>query len=582
MPALPNVPPHLRRFVVEQDYSKYTAMDQAVWRFVLLQNYARLVETAHPAYRDGLEATGLSVERIPSIAEMNERLGRFGWGAVCVDGFIPPRAFQEFQARGLLPIAADMRTLAHLVYTPAPDIIHEAAGHAPILTDQAYAAYLRRIGEIGKRAFTIPAEDRVFQAVYSLSEIKEDPSKSPESVALVERELAEALAGVVEPSEATWLSRLYWWTAEYGLVGTPKHYRLYGAGLLSSLWESHACHAPEVQKLPLDETCTKVSYDITRPQPQLFVAKDFEHLHHVLERVAKNLACNIGGGVAISRAIQSREVASLRFSSGAWAIGILAEAGPNPFEPAWIKLEGPVAFAWDGVILRDERATPRQPEQWLITGPLAGGRTLHGASDSVLVPFHDRITGRHNLLFASGAAVEGRLARTIRDDDGRLLILYFHDVRLTLPGRAVLDLPDFHLLATGDFLTAEAGAVDSKYHSDTDYPGIRVPKPRTLPEREAALLRLYEAGWSTRTRTAQTEIHARLIREFPREWLLRWNLLEDALKRGDSADFAATLRRELEELEEELERREPIATGLRYLAKRFRDSSERDTSNRRR
>src|SRR5690349_18849261 len=219
MGVSPHVPPHLRQFVVEQDYARYTGVDQAVWRFVLLQTRARLLETAHAAYRTGFEATGISVERIPSIAEMNERLSRSGWGAVCVDGFIPPRAFQEFQARGLLPIAADMRTREHLVYTPAPDIIHEGAGHAPILTEPAYAAYLRRIGEIGKRAFSVPEEERVFQASYLLSEAKEDPSASPERVARVERELADAVASVPEDSEAAWLSRLYWWTAEYGLVG---------------------------------------------------------------------------------------------------------------------------------------------------------------------------------------------------------------------------------------------------------------------------------------------------------------------------------------------------------------------------
>jgi phenylalanine-4-hydroxylase len=576
MAALPNVPPHLRRFVVEQDYSKYTAIDQAVWRFVLLQTNARLVETAHPAYREGVAATGLSVDRIPSIAEMNEKLARFGWGAVCVDGFIPPRAFQEFQARGLLPIAADMRTREHLVYTPAPDIIHEAAGHAPILPDQTYAAYLRRIGEIGKRAFTVPAEDRVFQAVYSLSEVKEDPEKSPESVALVERELADALAGVIEASEATWLSRLYWWTSEYGLVGTPKNYRLYGAGLLSSLWESHACHAPSVAKLPLDDTCTKVSYDITRPQPQLFVARDFEHLHETLDRVAKTLACEIGGGVAIQRAILSHELASLRFSTGAWAFGILTEAGPNPFEPAWLKLDGPVAFAWDGVLLRGERETPRFAEQWLVTGPLAGGISLHSASANALERLFDPTTGRHHLLFASGAAVEGRLSRVIRDDTQRNLVLHFHDVRLTLPGRAVLDLPEYHLLVTGDFLTAEAGAVDARYHSDTAFPGTRVPKARNLPESDAALLRLFELGAQSRTAADLSLIHAAVQRNHPREWLLRWNLLESALRRGDSSALTQALRAELEALEIELEGREPIATGLRYLAERFPRGKERE------
>jgi phenylalanine-4-hydroxylase len=166
------VPPHLRKFIVEQDYARYTEVDQAVWRFVLIHIRARLKDTAHPAYLDGLSATGIAADRIPSIAHMDACLSRFGWGAVCVDGFIPPRAFQEFQARGLLPIAADMRTRDHLVYTPAPDIIHEAAGHAPILPDLAYAAYLRRIGEIGEKAFTVPEESRVFQAIYTLSEVK--------------------------------------------------------------------------------------------------------------------------------------------------------------------------------------------------------------------------------------------------------------------------------------------------------------------------------------------------------------------------------------------------------------------------
>src|SRR5688572_29496205 len=88
------IPAHLKRYVVQQDYAQYNEVDQAVWRFVLLQTYSRLRDTAHPAYQSGLAQTGISVERIPRIEEMNAALAPFGWGAVCVDGFIPPRAFQ--------------------------------------------------------------------------------------------------------------------------------------------------------------------------------------------------------------------------------------------------------------------------------------------------------------------------------------------------------------------------------------------------------------------------------------------------------------------------------------------------------
>ena len=75
-----------------------------------------------------------------------------GWGAVAVNGFIPPRAFQEFQALGIMTIAADIRSSNHLAYTPAPDIVHESAGHAPLIPDAPYAPYLRPFGGVGARA----------------------------------------------------------------------------------------------------------------------------------------------------------------------------------------------------------------------------------------------------------------------------------------------------------------------------------------------------------------------------------------------------------------------------------------------
>src|SRR6188768_2121667 len=210
MSDLSRVPPELRRYVVEQDYAQYNEVDQAVWRFVLLQTYERLQHTAHPAYREGLAQTGISVERIPRISEMSACLSRFGWSAVCVDGFIPPRAFQAFQAASILPIAAEMRSIDHLTYTPAPDIIHEAAGHAPILPDARYAAFLRRIGSVGATAFSSQEDERVYRAIYALSEVKERPGATESEVAAAEKAFAEAAEAVTRITEATRMSRLYW------------------------------------------------------------------------------------------------------------------------------------------------------------------------------------------------------------------------------------------------------------------------------------------------------------------------------------------------------------------------------------
>ena len=191
---------------------------------------------------EGSAGSGISSERIPSIGEMNRRSAGFGWQAVCVDGFIPPRAFQAFQALGVLPIAAEIRTPEQLPYTPAPDIIHEAAGHAPILIDPRYAGYVRAVGEVGARAFASPADARVDRAVRLLSDLKQGPATSRRMSAPRNSSSSRRSAALGAPSEAARLARLYWWTAEYGLVGTPEDYRLYGAGLLSSLGESHFCH----------------------------------------------------------------------------------------------------------------------------------------------------------------------------------------------------------------------------------------------------------------------------------------------------------------------------------------------------
>ncbi|MDQ1151548.1 hypothetical protein [Sphingobacterium zeae] len=122
--VLERLPKHLKRYVVAQRYERYTALDQALWRYVMRQNYSFLKDVAHYPYIPGLKKAGLSIATIPNLQDMNDSLKLIGWGAVTVDGFIPPAAFMEFQAHRVLVIAADIRQLEHIEYTPAPDIIH--------------------------------------------------------------------------------------------------------------------------------------------------------------------------------------------------------------------------------------------------------------------------------------------------------------------------------------------------------------------------------------------------------------------------------------------------------------------------
>ena len=344
--AIEALPERLRRWVVVQDYAAYRAEDQETWRRVLGRLATLLADRAHPRYRPGLEATGIRPDRIPSLDEMNLRLERLGWSAVGVSGFIPPAVFTELQARRVLAIATAIRRPEHLDYTPAPDIVHESAGHAPFLADPRYADYLRRCGEVGFRAIPSLADRAVFEAVRHLSEVAEHGG-GPDAQAAAERRLAEARAGATYASEGARASRLYWWTAEYGLAGPPDAPRLYGAGLLSSLGEAARCLGPEVERRPLGPGCTEVPFDITRMQPQLFVARDFDQLFEVLEAFSATLSYRRGGDHGLAEALRSGTQVVLELPGGSPLSGRVeaVEPAPRPVAPglsaALVRLAAP-------------------------------------------------------------------------------------------------------------------------------------------------------------------------------------------------------------------------------------------------
>lgn len=297
------LPGHLAAFSVQQHYDRYTPIDQAVWRYVMRQNHHFLGQHAHEAYVEGLRSSGIGVESIPRTEVMHELLGRFGWGAVNVDGFIPPAAFMEFQARGILPIAADIRSLDHISYTPAPDIIHESAGHAPILFDEGFSAFVKRLASIGAKAMGTEADQELYEAIRRLSIVKEDPAATDEEIAAAEADFKAKQAAITETSAAALVSRFYWWTVEYGLIGSLDNPKIYGAGLLSSVGESKRALTDQVKKIPFSlEGVLHTSYDITTYQPQLFVCESFDQLLEAADELDDYLSRRPDADVPVSSA----------------------------------------------------------------------------------------------------------------------------------------------------------------------------------------------------------------------------------------------------------------------------------------
>src|SRR5215212_9787023 len=347
--AVASCPKHLLQFAVDQRYDDYTSVDHAVWRFIMRQNIFFLKEYAHKVYFQGLLNTGISFDRIPRIEEMNEILAKIGWGAVAVDGFIPPAAFMEFQAYKVLVVACDMRQINHIEYTPAPDIVHEAAGHAPIIVDREYSEYLQRFGEVGAKAMSSKKDFELYQAIRHLSILKERPNADPKEVDEATRLVEHRQKTLGEPSEMALLSRLHWWTVEYGLIGPLENPKIYGAGLLSSIGESVSCLEPNVKKLGYSVAAAQQAFDITTKQPQLFVCRDFKHLSDVLEEFASRMAYRVGGLEGLNKAVECKRAATAEYSSGLQVTGVFSEVlADENGQPTYLRTTGPSALAYRG------------------------------------------------------------------------------------------------------------------------------------------------------------------------------------------------------------------------------------------
>ena len=347
--VIQSLPSHLQPFVATQDYSLYSSRDQSVWRFLIHQLSFSLKGAAHETYFEGLAKTGIGFETIPRIEEINSHLNQLGWQAVAVDGFLPPAVFMEFQAIKVLAIAVNIRSFEHMLYTPAPDIIHESAGHAPFLIDIDYAEFLQRFGELGMQAIANQHDMDHYQAIRELSIVKEDTDSTAAQIEQVEKCVEEIQNTKVEPSEANLLARLHWWTVEYGLVGEVNNYRIFGAGLLSSLSESQSClNDEEVKKKTLTINSIKSAYDITVQQPQLSVTQSCRHLSHVLEEYGRHMCCIAGGSASLIKAHEARSIVTVTMNSGLQASGkisrVMCDAVGNAI---YFNTHGPTQLALD-------------------------------------------------------------------------------------------------------------------------------------------------------------------------------------------------------------------------------------------
>ena len=468
-----NLPLHLRKYIVPQVYEKYTPVDHAVWRYVMRQNYSYLKNVAYYPYIPGLKKAGLTIEKIPSLQEINDALTDIGWGAVTVDGFIPPAAFMEFQAYRVLVIAADIRQLEHIEYTSAPDIIHESAGHAPIISDTKYNQYLSYLGSIGTKALFSSKDYALYESIRTLSILKEIPNVD-------QKELAEAEALVLynqqnlgAPSEMALLSRLQWWTVEYGLIGPIDQPKIYGAGLLSSIGESASCMDPKVQKIEYTIDALTYGYDITKPQPQLFVTPTFQNLIDVLEQFESTMAYRVGGLESVSKAIECKNICTAVFSSGLQVSGVFSKVYTDANHAIkYINTQGPTSLAFKDQLLSGHGLDYHAHGFGSPVGKLKDAdKSLEEYTTEDLVSAGFIVDQVIALVFENGIVVEGKLVGQTYMED-KLILLSFADCNVTdnegnvffEPAWGMFDMAIGHAIVSVFNGTADKNAIEDQLY----------------------------------------------------------------------------------------------------------------------
>lgn len=551
-PILDKLPEHLKQFIKPQDYDDYTAIDQAVWRYVMRKNVDYLSKVAHTSYVDGLQKTGISIDHIPNMYGMNRILQEIGWAAVAVDGFIPPSAFMEFQAYNILVIASDIRQLEHIEYTPAPDIIHEGAGHAPIIANPEYAEYLRRFGEIGCKAISSAKDFELYEAVRHLSIIKEATGTPQAEIDKAETHIEDLQNNMGEPSEIALIRNLHWWTVEYGLIGTVENPKIYGAGLLSSIGESAWCMTDEVEKKPYSIEAAHTSFDITKPQPQLFVTPDFAFLNQVLEEFANEMAVRKGGLSSIQKLINSKELGTIELSTGLQISGNFDQVIESEGRPVFFQTAGATALSYREKELVGHRTADHYDGFGSPMGKLKGiNLAIEDMGPRDLKAYNIFEGQTITLEFEGDIKISGEIITGTRNLKGEIILITFRNCTVSYKKNVLFKSDErLYSMAVGEHIvSAYNGPADLNSFNLVNH---EVSSTTSKTEMSSELIRLENYYHQVRefregvnTTISRHKVFQEVCNQFPDDWLLSVELYELAKSNGD-VDFAREIAAYLE------------------------------------
>jgi phenylalanine-4-hydroxylase len=331
------------------------------------------------------------------------------------------------------------------------------------------------------------------------------------------------------------IRNMHWWTVEYGLIGTIDEPKIYGAGLLSSIGESKWCMSDRVKKLPYTIDTSNIGFDITKPQPQLFVTPDFAHLSFVLEEFANKMALRNGGLKGVEKLIDSKDLGTIELSTGIQISGkfssVIADENQRP---VYINTIGPTALAYKNKELIGH------DKEYHIEGfgsPIGKLRGINIAIEDMSptdLEAYGIYEGKSTKLeFERGVIVQGEIITGKRNLQGKIILISFKNCTVKIGDKILFD-PTWGIydMAVGASVTSIfSGIADPNSYGLLFEP----PKEKThkinYSSQEIELHKLYgevrKVRESNKINSSKLEdIFENLRINHPEDWLLALEIFE--------------------------------------------------------
>ena len=233
----------------QQIYSDYRAEDFQVWKKLFDRQMSHLEDIVSSSYHDAIDVIEFRNDRIPDFGEVNRILGdTSGWQIEVIPNICPDARFFECCSRKTFTSTCWLRSMEQLDYLEEPDMFHDVFGHMPLLTNRNYADFFSEFGKIAL-----------------------DYIDNPEAIQL--------------------LSRVYWFTIEFGLISEGDGQKIYGAGIISSFSETNNALEAGSTKIDFDiATMMNTPYRNDIIQDKYFVIEDYGQLYSSIPEIRTLLA----------------------------------------------------------------------------------------------------------------------------------------------------------------------------------------------------------------------------------------------------------------------------------------------------